>query len=152
MLADIAPLADLLAAIGVIVSLVLVYIELKRGNRDARMSHWYKNMEAYREFYALSDDPLIAQIVVKGRSNIEQLSEKEYLVFDSYIRRCILSFNHFRRNTGHIVERKNEAHKVVTANLRRELDYPGIRTWWSSNRTKTPFAQSTIDWVDQALL
>lgn len=151
MIKDVAPLADLFAAIGVILTLFLVYFELRRGNRDARMAHWYKNMEAYREFYALTDNLEIATIVVKGRMSIDQLTETEYLIFDSYIRRCILSFNHFRRNTAQIVEHKNEALKVVSANLKRELDYPGIRAWWQLNRTRTPFAKSTVDWVDQTL-
>lgn len=151
MLNEIAPLADLLAAIGVIISLCLVYFELRRGNRDARMANWYKNMEAFREFCALTDDPLIATIVVKGREDIGHLTETEYIVFDNYIRRCVLCLNYFRRNTGQVMEAKHVALETVNENLKRVLDYPGIRAWWQLNRSMKPFAPSTVEWVDRTL-
>jgi hypothetical protein len=150
-LTQIADTADLIAAAGVIVSLLFVYLELRRGNRETshhQSQHVIAKMNDYR---GLTNDPALADIVLRGRKGLSHLTDAENLTFDRYLRQVVTTIMAVKTTlrTGH-VERAVVDYLVWTS-IRDELMHDGSNDWYADPKTKRLFGRSVIVMIDEAL-
>ncbi len=76
-LAQITVLAELLAAVGVIASLMFVAFEIRKNKAQMRPANWGNVADRFNAVYAQTDDIELAKLVVKGRQSYHDLSEAE---------------------------------------------------------------------------
>ena len=85
-----------LTAIGLFMSVALVFSELRRNGMEARLNNWINYTQRVFDARNTVVDLDIADIIVRGRKNLQNLSETEQLVFKKYLLNSALtamSFN-----------------------------------------------------------
>ena len=145
----IGTIAEILAAIGVIVSLFYLAQQIRKSNLNDRVS---ANQEVGRDYAThcaliMSDENI--GTFFKGLNNYSELTAEERYRFDfcmtGYVNiaETILYHNEGKRIT--------EVLEMVTGNFGpRIFAYPGAKDWWSHGK-KVGFADSTQEWVDYML-
>ena len=74
-----------LTAIGLFMSVALVFSELRRNGMEARLNNWINYTQRVFDARNTVVDLDIADIIVRGRKNLQNLSETEQLVFKKYL-------------------------------------------------------------------
>ena len=150
-LSQIADIADLLAAAGVILSLAFVYLELRRGNRDAAHHQSQTVIARMNDYRGLTNDPVISDIVLRGRAGLDQLTEAERLTFDRYLRQVLTTIMGVKTSlkTGHSEQAVIDY--LVWTSVRDEMLHPGAEAWFADPATKRLFGQALNTMVDEAM-
>ncbi len=129
-LANIAPIADLVAAAGVIASLLFLGYEMRKNSEQARMANWHFVLSALREQKRRSDDPAMADVLYRGRQDYDALSGGEKIMFGYWMEEWI------QAQEGLMVFHQASAHspqvllKTARGNFRDMFAHPGCRLWW----------------------
>jgi hypothetical protein len=142
----IGTIAEVAAAIGVIVSLVYLARQIRQANLDSEVS---ANREAGRDYadhltVVMSDAN--TEAFIKGLNSYATLTPAERYKFDF----CMAGYI----NLVEVILYQNEAGRaselleMVTDNFGpRVFAYPGAKEWWNHGK-KGGFAKSTQQWVD----
>jgi len=83
-ISGIAAFADVLAASGVIASLLIVAFQVRQNTRTVRNQHWEMHLGRLAETFARPLDMSVATVIDKGRQNYEALSGEEKVVFNGW--------------------------------------------------------------------
>ena len=144
-------IANVLTALGMIVSLIFVYIELRRGNRETSHHQSQNVIARMNEYRSLTNDPVLADIILRGRADMDQLSDVERLTFDRYLRQVVTTIMAVKTSlrTGHA--ERSVIDYLVWTSIRDELCHPGAEQWYGNPKTKRLFGQSVMTMVDEAL-
>ena len=127
---EIADLANVLTAIGMIVSLGFVAYELRKTSDQGRMANWHSVLNALREHKRRSDDPAVADVLFRGRQDYDALAGGEKIMFGYWMEEWI------QAQEGLMIFRQASAHSPETlvraarGNLRAMFLHPGCRVWW----------------------
>jgi hypothetical protein len=142
----IATVAEVAAAIGVVVSLVYLARQIRQASLDSEAS---ANQELGRDYANLlsvimSDEN--ADAFMKGLHSYDLLAPVERFKFDF----CMAGY----LNLVEVILYHNEAGRgqdlleMVTENFGpRVFAYPGAREWWAHGK-KAGFGKSTQEWAD----
>ena len=87
---DIADFADILAAIGVIASLLFVAFQVRRNTKAIRNQHFEATLDHLASQFSRSLDERVATIIDKGRKNFNDLSDPEKLTFGAWANEYIM--------------------------------------------------------------
>ena len=79
-IADLAHIADIIAAIGIIGSMLFVGVQLRQNTRSVRSSTLQQNTDHWQNYYALLSDPKFAATFAKGSSG-HDLEQAEFSQF-----------------------------------------------------------------------
>ena len=74
-----------LTAIGLFISVALVFIELRRNGRSSRLNNSILFTERHFDLRNQTLNQELAEIIMKGRKGLEQLNETERFMFCSYL-------------------------------------------------------------------
>ena len=83
-ISEIAAIADVLAALGVIGSLLFVAFEVRQNTRTVRNQHWESHMIRLANTFGRQLDNHVATVIEKGRSNYDDLTGPEKVVFNAW--------------------------------------------------------------------
>ena len=139
-------IAEVAAAIGVIISLIYLARQIRQASLDSEVS---ANLEAARDYAnhlsVVSSDEN-AETFMKGLNSYDSLTPTERYKFDF----CMAGYV----NLVEVILVHNEAGRapelleMVTDNFGpRVFAYPGAKAWWDHGQ-KGGFANSTQQWVD----
>jgi hypothetical protein len=81
---DVAALADVLAALGVIGSLLFLAFHVRQNTRTVRNQHWESHLDRLSSCFARPLDIQVASVISKGQTNYGDLSGPEKLVFNGW--------------------------------------------------------------------
>ena len=129
-LAEITTFADLLAAAGVIASLIFVAFEIRKNTAQTRQANWGNAADRFNAVYAQTDDIELAQLIVKGRQSYRDLSEAEKLSFGHYLEQLCIAIEAL------LVHGESQAHgreamlALAKKHLAFHLGFPGARQWY----------------------
>jgi len=150
-LSQIAPVADLVTAIAVLVSLILVLIELRRSTAETKLANSLKLTEIVSSLRAITDDLDLADIVLRGRGGMEHLTPVEQMVYQKFLLRVLHTANTIRRVSTLSIEGDRENKVIALRQLRAEWVHPGPRDWWQKIRANAPVAASAAALANEAL-
>lgn len=148
-ISTLADFADLLAALGVIGSLLFLAMELRRGNRDTRQSNWRELLDGYRAFKALTNDLEFAAFLIRARENYETLSAAEKLSFGQYQEQGIHVMSNFFKHGDVMPTELAGLESAVRVCLIEHLESPGARTWYEDNKKRGRLMPGTYARIDQ---
>ena len=74
-----------LTAIGLFLSVALVFIELRRNGKSSRLNNSIRFTERHFNLRNLTLNQDLADVIVRGRQGLEHLSKTEQLIFTSYL-------------------------------------------------------------------
>ena len=145
----IADYADVLAAIGVISSLLFVAFQVRLNTNAVRNQQWLSTIDRVAENFSRPLDERVATTLDKGKKNFNELSDPEKETFNAWALEYIIGVN---RNIT--FGRQGLLHPEIAAMWMRDLkwffNYPGAGQWWrNADRHPVPAHFEAI--IDRAL-
>ncbi|MBF9059147.1 hypothetical protein HKCCSP123_08120 [Rhodobacterales bacterium HKCCSP123] len=149
MLSTIADIADLIAAAGVIASLLFLSFELRIQNRETQLNNWRELLMSLTGFKAVTNDPFMADLVTRGHADYHALTEVEKFAFGLYLEQGIHIIGNFEKHTGKIPPEFTGLHYPIQNTLLDHLATPGARAWWSESRPRGRFLPATVARIEE---
>ena len=138
--------AELLGAIGVIVSLVYLAIQIRRNTRIQKRTNLGDiATELATTARCVATDPEIANLVLRGYADLDSLDPVERYRFDAFIYTYIANFERalLDARNGDYPEEELDPLRIGIA---RSLGTDGGHAWWEQSRTWfTLFGQQSIE-------
>ena len=148
-LSQLAAVADLLAAAGVIGSLLFLAFQMREANRENGLNNWRQLLENLTRYKAVTNDPYMADLVVRGNADYNALREAEKLSFGLYIEQGIHIIGNFEKHTG-TVPRQLKGLDFAVQNLMHDLLHtPGAKQWWTEWKPRGRFMPITVQTIEQ---
>jgi hypothetical protein len=129
-LAEITALADLLAAAGVIASLIFVAFEIRKNTAQTRQANWGTAADRFNAVYAQSDDIELAELIVRGRQKYHDLSEAEKLSFGHYLEQLCIAIEALLVHGESLAHGREAMLALAKKHLAFHLGFPGARQWY----------------------
>jgi len=145
-----ADIADLLAAIGVIGSLVFVGLQIKRNARETRMANFQAvAVRATTWAREVAASTYLSQLYANGLNDYTVLSQEDRIRFNMLMMSILLIVELFyiqqQRRLQSMIE-GDPPHKL----LLRLIGHDGFVTWWRTDR-KIDLGDEMIARVDQLI-
>jgi len=126
----ISAIGQMLGAVGVIVSLLYLAVQVRQNNRASAVSAKLASTQLLSEFVdGFINDPELMDVWLRGRRDLDALGERDRLRFFNI---CLKAFWFF--SAGHFQLRLGTlAHDDWTeflAVFRFWLEGPGVQAWW----------------------
>lgn len=135
---ELADYADLFAAVGVIVSLIFLGIQMRKSAFQASLLNWQQVTEGTRNAREWLKDEKFAEVLVKGRADFESLSLAEREQFGAWHENYLIAYAIM---IGHIDQRAigvEGLHKNAIDRINNAMSFPGARAWYqSTNHSKS---------------
>jgi hypothetical protein len=131
---EIGALGNLLGALGVVVSLIYLGVQIKHQIREARVTAVHELTENFRGFLmALAENEQLGDIWVRGIYDFPGLAPVERLRLSSALGNAFRIFDTLYNyyNEG-IIDAQSWA--TLEAPVNDLLAYPGIQAWWPTRK------------------
>lgn len=148
MLADIA---DLLAALGVISSLVFVAFEIRKSSEQARLSNWNAVLAGLREHKRRTDDPHVADLVVRGRADFAGLSEADKIAFGYWMEELIQGFDGLIVHQNSLAVNRAESRRAAIGAFTMHFSFPGVRAWYQWSGVAHRWPTQLIEAIEEGI-
>ena len=126
---NIADLADILAAAGVIASLLFVAFQIRQNTRTVRNQYLESTLDRLADLFSRPLDERVATTLDKGTKNFNDLTGPEKLVFGAWANEYIMGAS---RLTA--LARQGLLEPPIAAMAERRLNWffksPGMYEWW----------------------
>ena len=129
-LSAIADLSQIVASLGVIVSLVFVALELRKNTAQTRLSNYSDLVNRYNAVYAITNDIGMAELIVRGRQSYAALSDAERLSFGGYLEQICIANESSLVYDDSIVHQRGLSSSLWAKHIRFHLGFPGAREWF----------------------
>ncbi|MEM1430139.1 MAG: hypothetical protein AAGG09_11835 [Pseudomonadota bacterium] len=150
-LSTLAASADLIAALGVIASLLFLATELRRSNRANRQANWRQLLDSYSAFKAVTNDLAYAEFLSRARQDYHALSAGEKLSFGHYQEQGIHVMSNFYKHDTDVPEEVEGLIAAIDAVMLDHLDNPGARAWLAESRIRGRLRRATYAKIDALL-
>jgi len=150
-LTEIASLADTIAAIGVIASLLLVARQVRQNTEQMKLANWGSLVDRYSTVYSHTNDIDLANLVAKGRKSYRDLTEGEKISFGHYLEQlCIANEGsmQFARSNVHGSE---DSMAIFNKHIRFHLGFTGAREWFEEFDSQRGFPPQVMAAIHKAI-
>jgi len=148
---ELGSIADLVAAFGVISSLIFVAFEIRKSSQQAGLSNWNSVLSGLREHKRRTDDPRVADLIVRGRSDFEALSEAEKLAFGYWMEEMVISYDGLIVHRHAIAVGSAASYRSAVEAFAIHFSYPGSVSWYHWSKIKTRWPEQLINAVEEGL-
>lgn len=147
---DLGSIGELIGALGVIVSLVYLGVQIRQNTRSVRSASF---QEAIRDVLSITDalatDRELARVYWKGIADFESLAPDERRRFSAYLVGMFRRFENLVYQTRYgALDAESWLGVKTTAIV--TLSRPGARAWWEQARGL--FNEEFCDYVDAELI
>jgi len=145
----IADFADLLAAFGIVASLVFVSMQVRQNTTALKNTHLESSIDRDTLFYSRAYDPPTATIIRKGQQSYGSLDDVERLTFESWMREFLTSYasTFLLARQGLL---RSELRDMHEQRVRWVFRHQGAREWWHSEN-RIPLPVDTVAWIDKTI-
>ena len=140
-----------LTAIGLFISVALVFSELRRNGMEARLNNWINYTQRVFDSRNTAVDLDVANIIVRGQKNLQNLTEPEQMVFKKYLLNSALTAMSFTVLGGRGRYGEETGREQSLRLVKEEWDNNGAREYWAEIRTTPPMVKDTQLLVDEVL-
>ena len=146
-LEDLGNIGELVAAIGVIASLVYLAVQIQQNTRSVRAAtHHSLARSASETQNVFAQSNAMARIFHTAAREPDRLTGEESVQFDAMVRSLFMWYEDlfFQRRDSMVAEEVWEARR---RSLLDHLKHPGVASWWG--RHSELFARSFVSHTDQ---
>jgi hypothetical protein len=151
MLPTLAAIADLIAAAGVIGSLLFLAVQLREQNRETGLNNWRELLVTLTDFKAATNDHALADLVVRGNADYHGLSAPERMTYGLYLEQGIHIIGNFQKHSGTVPRMMRDLDLAVQNLMLDLLAHPGARAWWKESKPKGRFMPATVRTIEAAM-
>ena len=127
-----------LTAIGLFLSLALVFIELRRNGKATRLNNSIRFTERHFNLRNLTLNQDLADVIVRGRQGLEHLSKTEQLIFTNYLLNTAQTASILLLNGEGNKMTSKMAEKQSMRIVRDEWDNQGGSEYWNLIKNDPP--------------
>jgi len=148
---ELSAIADVLAALGVIASLLFVAVEVRKNTAEAKRTNWESTVSRLGSFWSRTSNESLPEVIEKGRADFQSLSGPEKVVFQGYyVEFCLALETVF-------VLGANQVHgEVVLDVCRKHIQYQfgfgGTRDWWKEFAASQGLSPLMTEEIERAIL
>ena len=150
-LSQFADIADLLAALGIMLTIVFLALEIRKSSRQEKIANWQTTISGIREARRRTDDPIVADIVVRGRKSFNELSEPEQVTFGFWMEDMILAHDPYLVHPDQIMVAREETLKATEGAFREYFVHKGSQEWWNQSYVKKRWPQHLTSRINSAI-
>jgi hypothetical protein len=147
-LSDVASVANLVAALGVIGSLLLLVWELRKSTEQGRLTNWHSAVTALREHKRRTDDPWVADVIARGRVSFDDLSTAEKITFGYWMEELLQGFDALLLFGSSAVVSRNETYRATVGAFRYHFGFPGCKTWWRQSGLDSRWPRHLVEAIE----
>lgn len=150
-LAEFAPIADVLAALGVMVTVGVLAYEMRQTRRQTELSNWRDLLGTLTDYKGLTQDVEFAQLVERGHADYDALSAADKRRFGLYLEQGVHVYGNFLKHNTEL-PRKLEGLDDAVANYYIDmLTTPGGAAWLAQTRGLGHFMPATYRVIDEII-
>ena len=150
-LSALANIADLLGALGIIASVTFVAFEIRKSSEQARMSNWNAVLSALREHKRRTDDPYVADLVVRGRNDFEALTEAEKLTFGFWMEELVQCYDGLIVHENAIAVDPVESRRAAVGAFALHFSFPGCLAWYRWSGIEHRWPRQLIEAIEEGI-
>jgi len=150
-ISQIADFADLLAALGVIGSLLFVGLEVRRNTNLSKLENWASLIDRFVGIFSQTTNLEFADVVARGRQDYEALSEAERIAYGGYLYSIVVGLEAFINFSSNEVHGKSEMQKQFDNAIRHYIGCRGGLAWLREYQARTPLPLALAQRIDGAL-
>lgn len=150
-LSVLANIADLVAAVAILVSLVFVGYELRLTRKQSELSNWREVLASFTDFKAITNDLAFAEFLVRAHRDYDALSEAEKLSFGLYLEQGVHILGNFLKHNDSLPRKLVGLEHAITNTFSEMLTTPGGAAWWAEAHARGRFMPDTYRIVDGLL-
>ena len=143
-----ADIADLIAALGVIGSLLFLAFELRISNKETRMANWRQLLDSFREYKAITNDITFSELIERGNESYDDLTPAEKRSYRQYLEQGVHVIGNFSKHRGGIPNELTGLHLAVNNSLVDLLNTRGGRQWYDVYKPKGKLMPETYRTID----
>ena len=146
---QIAEIADVLAAVGIIATLGFVALQIKQNTNQIRDAHVEVAVERNVAFHGRAFDKETAAIIEKGQQSYKGLIESERLAFEAWMFEFVVGVGLLwrLREQGVLGPVYGD---IPEQRLRWMFRHPGVKEWWQSEN-RVPITAYVVARVDDVI-
>lgn len=148
-LITVTSIAEIIASVGVVISLIYIAREFGRNSRSARLEKFANALETQVHLFAhLVDEPDKAALVRQGLVDVDGLNQGQKGQFSAIIHDILLSHDALRRayEAGQMPEGDFRIMQVLWLSIMRTT---GGRQWWAEWKGIMP--DDVVEYVESAV-
>lgn len=148
-MAAVAHVADIVAALGVIASLLFLAFQIRQNTRTIRNQHWESHLNRLADCFARPVDAEIARVIVAGQTDYDALDRAQKIMFNGwaseYLANVVGSIGFHRQGIL-------DAERAVMGERRLKwfFAHEGTRRWWR-DPTRHPVPADYERLIDEVL-
>lgn len=150
-LTQIADIADLLAAFGIIVTLGFLAWEMRKNAEQTRLGNWHSTLSALREQKRRTDDPTVADIIDRGRANFDALTGAEKITFGYWMEEWAQAMEGLLVSSATSVHGREEMRHAALSNFAAMFAHPGCRQWWRWSGLEHRWPRALVKEIEGAI-
>ena len=150
-IAQITVLAELLAAAGVIASLIFVAFEVRKNTAQTRQANWGNAADRFNAVYAQTNDIELAKLVVKGRQSYHELSEAEKVSFGHYLEQLCIAIEALLVHGESLAHGREAMMVLAKKHLAFHLSFPGARQWYDEFDQQRGYPPAMREFIREAI-
>ncbi|UWQ17580.1 hypothetical protein [Jannaschia sp. M317] len=151
MLSVLADIADLLAAFGVIASILVLSWELHQTRKQSELANWRDVLQTLSDYKAQATDPDLADLLVRGHADYCALTEAERLRYGMYLEQGVHIYGNFLKHNDSLPRKLIGLDDAIGNHFVDLLGTPGGAAWWAEARKTGHMMPATYRTVDAAL-
>lgn len=148
---DLANLADVLAALGVIASLLFVGIEIRKNTSQTRLSNWQTVIGGFRDQWSRTHDRELADLLSKGRRSYRDLTDGEKITFGHYLEELCLTYETMAELAGKQIREPGTVRDMYQRHMQFHFGFPGTREWLDEFESQRGFPPEMSSRIHEAL-
>ena len=145
--------AEVIAAIGVIASLIFVGVEVKRNTNQSKLQNWASLMDRFISIYSETGNLDFAAVIAKGRLDYNALTDAEKIAYGNHLYEICVgleAFVNFSRNDDE-VHGKSEMESQFEKNIQYHVGCHGGLDWYRDYQATRPFPAALSRRIENAL-
>lgn len=150
-ISELASIADILAGLGVIASLIFVGIEVRRNTQQAKLDNWSQSIDRFQTIYANTGNEYLSNLMAKGSKSYKDLSDGEKIAFGHQLEQLCIGLESILHIAGNEVHEKDQMISLFEKHVQHHLGSPGGKEWYKEFQNARGFPPPITDSINIAL-
>jgi len=144
--------SGVIAAVAVIASLLFVGFQVRNSSEQARLANWNSVLSGLREHKRRTDNPHVANIIVRGRTKFESLTEEEKLSFGFWMEEMVQCYDGLIVHQNSIAVGALQARRAAVGAFAFHFSYPGCLAWYHWSGIEKRWPEKLIEAIEEGIL
>ena len=146
-----AHIAEIVASIAVVASLVFVSLEIRKNTRQSEIANWNALVNRFNAVYLQTNDMQLANLVAKGRESYSALSDGEKISFGHYLEQLCIANEGSLVMAEDVVHSRDENLELFRKHIGYHLGFKGSREWYEEFSRVRGFRPKLASAINDAL-